>query len=177
MQATIGIEQIPSFALEMAMTLQTNAFIIVTRQSMQLTSKSDLTLQTCLLLATNVFFAGDKHFRRWRRMHYILEMNTLALETNALKTSVQTSVTHKHTDSQRLPNKIYSEMIASHSSPLLKMSATCTTGGDPKGTCIQLHNSIFCCTKLVFKAEEIKNWWQANLLQPVTPASSRPGVA
>ena len=40
------------------------------------------------------FCARDEHFWCWRWAYFTLEMNTLVLETNVLKTRVQTSVTH-----------------------------------------------------------------------------------
>ena len=56
-----------------------------------------------------MFRAGDEHFWCWRWMCFTLEMNTLALETNMLRTCVWALATHTHTDSyQRLPSKNYS---------------------------------------------------------------------
>ena len=67
--------------------------------------------QTCSSLATNAFCAGDEHFWCWRRLHFMLEMNTLALETNVLETCVRASATHT-ASYQWLPSRLYVKMIA-----------------------------------------------------------------
>ena len=66
---------------------------------------SDEPILCCI--GTNTFGIGDN----------VLEINTVELETNMLKTCVRASVKHTHTHTaacsyQRLPNKIYVEMIA-----------------------------------------------------------------
>ena len=56
-----------------------------------------------------IYCAVDEHFWHWRQTR----LNTLVLETKALKTRIQTSATHSHAASyQRLPNRPYVEMIA-----------------------------------------------------------------
>ena len=60
----------------------------------------------------NAFYAENKHFWRWRRMYFAVEMNTLTLETNVLKRVFELQP-HTHTAIyQRLPSRIYVEMIA-----------------------------------------------------------------
>ena len=67
----------------------------------------------------NVFIASDEHILYMLVMNTLalemnafeLEMNTLALETNALKMLVRPLATHT-ASYQRLPNRIYVEMIA-----------------------------------------------------------------
>ena len=98
--------------------------------------------QTRSSLATNAFCAawsGDEHFWRWRRARF-------ALETNKLKTYVRTPATHTQlatsdfqTNSsytrtasyQRLPNRTFVEMIASHNYTHLQTQAL-SRCGDPK---------------------------------------------
>ena len=70
-------------------TLQTNSFIA----SEKIVSATTLhCTQTCM------FVASDEpvlwHFWRWRRTRFALEMDSLALETNALKTRIWASASH-----------------------------------------------------------------------------------
>ena len=66
-------------------------------QALLLTSKYDITLQMNMFITSNkLILAGKKHYSHWRRMCFMLEMNTLMLETNELKMQIQTSATHIH---------------------------------------------------------------------------------
>ena len=95
--------------------------------------------RTLLALETNTFGAGDERVSRWRRARF-------ALETNKLKTYVRTPATHTQlatsdfqTNSsytrtasyQRLPNRTFVEMIASHNYTHLQTQAL-SRCGDPK---------------------------------------------
>ena len=70
-----------------------------------------LTLQANMLisLTTKTFCAGDEHFWRSIRTHFTLEMTTLALETQVLKTCIRASATHTNSYSyESLSSRIMS---------------------------------------------------------------------
>ena len=95
------------------------------------------------------FSAGGAHLWHGGQTHFALVTNALVLETNALKTRIQTSATHT-AGYQRLSNKTYLEMTATHRYSPMKTSgsylALVLTFKHATPTSY-IHNSILCWTK------------------------------